>query len=70
MLNSETIRSTDNIPGLSPDKSILTLDPVSYQDAGMYTCTASNGIPKSGVTEQTGSTYFSVHGIHKYILSN
>ena len=62
MLNSEIIRSTDNLPGLSPDKKILALGTVTYQDAGNYTCIASNGVPKGGVIEQTGSTYISVHG--------
>ena len=64
VLNSEVIRSTDDFAGLSADKRIITLDPVTYQDAGMYTCIASNGIPKGGVTEENGNTNISLNGTY------
>ena len=69
VLNSEVVRSTATFAGLSVDKRVLTLDPLTYQDAGMYTCIASNGVPKGGVTEQTGRTNLSLNGtytIHIY----
>jgi len=60
------IRSTDDFPNISTDKRVITLHTVKYEDAGLYTCTGTNGIPdRNGVKEQSDSSYLDVTG--KYI---